>query len=156
MNERGFVESGKTLIPAAVAETLEVAPGTARQQIEGWIPDLASDEEKRQALEEAFHYRGDITLTLKDGEKLNCYLFDRRPAETLAESMVRVLPQQKLEGFAAANSAQKRSISYADIAGLAFSGRDTAAGKTWEAWVKKYWEKKLAGETGIALMPEEL
>ena len=47
MNERGLVESGKILIPAAVAETLEVAPGTARQQIEGWIPDLASDEEKR-------------------------------------------------------------------------------------------------------------
>ena len=156
MSEHALIESGKSLIPAAVAETLEVAPGTARQQIEGWIPDLATDEEKRQALEEAFHYRGDITLTLTDGEKLDCYLFDRRPAETLAASMVRVLPRQKLEGFAAANSAQKRSISYADIAGLAFSGRDTAAGKTWEAWVKKYWEKKMAGETGIALLPEEL
>ena len=39
-------------------------------------------------------------------------------------------------------------------AALAFAGRDTAAGKSWEAWVRKYWEKKAAGEKGIALEPE--
>ena len=37
-------------------------------------------------------------------------------------------------------------IPYSDIAALAFTGRDTAAGKSWEAWVKKYVEKKAAGE----------
>ena len=37
-------------------------------------------------------------------------------------------------------------IAYSDIAALAFTGRDTAAGKSWEAWVKKYVEKKAAGE----------
>ena len=51
---------------------------------------------------------------------------------------------------------QKISIPYSDIAALAFSGRDTAAGKSWEAWVRKYWEKKAAGEKGIALEPEKL
>ena len=39
------------------------------------------------------------------------------------------------------------SIPYSDIAALAFSGRDPAAGKSWEAWVRKYWEKKASGET---------
>jgi hypothetical protein len=51
---------------------------------------------------------------------------------------------------------QKLSISYADIAALAFSGKDTAAGKTWEAWMKKYNEKKAAGEKNIGLQPEAL
>jgi len=54
------------------------------------------------------------------------------------------------------NASQKISIAYSDIAALAFSGRDTAAGKSWEAWVRKYWERKAAGEKGIALEPEKL
>ncbi len=144
------------LIPAAVAETLEVAPGTERHNLEGWIPALASDEEIREALDLAFNYRGDVTLTLKSGEKLNCYIFDRRPSATLAESVVRILPQQNISGFTHSDSSQKRNIFYADIAGLAFSGRDTAAGKTWEAWLKMYWSKKTAGEENIALEPESL
>jgi hypothetical protein len=48
------------------------------------------------------------------------------------------------------------NVAYAEIAGLVFSGRDTAAGKTFEAWVKKYWEKKAAGETNIQIAPEKL
>ena len=67
--------------------------------------------------------------------------------KTLAASSVRLIPKTANE---------KISISYADIAALAFSGRDTAAGKSWEAWVRKYWERKAAGEQGIALEPEAL
>ena len=54
------------------------------------------------------------------------------------------------------DSNAKLTIPYSEIAALAFTGRDTAAGKSWEAWMKKYWEKKAAGETGIALEPEAL
>jgi hypothetical protein len=49
----------------------------------------------------------------------------------------------------------KISVSYADIAALAFTGRDMAAGKSWENWVRQYWEKRMAGEH-ISLRPEEL
>jgi hypothetical protein len=132
---------------ASNAETLEVAPGTKHEQLEGWIPDLASEEECRIALEKAFDYRGDITITRKDGSQIEGYLFDRRSAQTLADSVVRLFPK---------DSNEKVSISYADIAALAFTGRDTAAGKSWEAWMKKYAEKKAAGETNIALNPEPL
>ena len=48
------------------------------------------------------------------------------------------------------------NVAYADIAALAFTGRDTAAGKTFEAWVKKYWDKKAAGEKNIQIEPEKL
>ncbi len=128
-------------------DTLEVAPGTAHEKLEGWIPSLASDEEIRAALEKAFDYRGDVTITRKDGSTIEGYLFDRRNAGTLKDSIVRLYPK---------NSSQKLSISYADIAALAFTGRDTAAGKSWEAWMKKYAEKKAAGEKNIGLEPEPL
>jgi hypothetical protein len=150
--EAGHVshESGLTSTAQAGAlnpDTLEVAPGTRHEKLEGWIPQLASEEEMRAALEKAFDYRGDVTITRKDGSKIEGYLFDRRSGSTLGESLVRIIPK---------DSNQKVSIAYADIAALAFTGRDTAAGKSWEAWMKKYAEKKAAGETGIALQPEPL
>jgi hypothetical protein len=128
-------------------EKLEVAPGTARQTVEGWVPDLATEEEIRVALEQAFDYRGDVTLTRKDGTKIEGYIFDRVAGATLSSSFVRVLPK---------DSNQRVKISYADIAALAFSGRDPAAGKSWDAWVRKYWTKKATGEGDANLQPETL
>jgi hypothetical protein len=128
-------------------DSLEVAAGTAHDQIEGWIPELVTEAELRDALEKAFDYRGDVTITRKDGSRVEGYLFDRRNGPSLDSSVVRLVPQ---------NSREKISIPYSDIAALVFSGRDTAAGKSWEAWVRKYWEKKAAGEKGIALEPETL
>lgn len=128
-------------------DTLEVAAGRERENLEGWIPELATDEEVRAALEKAFDYRGDVTLTLKDGRQVNGYVFDRRTGKTLADSAVRVIPSTERT---------KLSIPYSDIAALNFSGRDTAAGKSFEAWVKKYWEKKAKGEANIGIEPEKL
>jgi hypothetical protein len=128
-------------------DVLEIAPGTAHEQLEGWIPSLASDEELRQALEKAFDYRGDITITRKDGSKIEGYIFDRRSGLTLRDSMVRLYPK---------NSNEKISVPYAEIAALAFTGRDTAAGKSWEAWMKKYAARKAAGEKDLSLYSESL
>ena len=146
--ESGHVDhEAAQAVPHINPEALEVAPGTAHEELEGWIPQLANDEEIRSALEKAFDYRGDITITRKDGSKIEGYLFDRRSAATLKDSIVRVYPR---------NSNEKVAVSYADIAALAFTGRDTAAGKSWEAWMKKYAAKKAAGEKNIALEPEPL
>ena len=128
-------------------ENLEVAEGWSHEKLEGWVPALASEAEIRNALEKAFDYRGDITITKKDGSKIEGYLFDRRSGADLASSVVRLLPK---------DTHQKVSIPYSDVAALAFTGRDTAAGKSWEAWVKKYFEKKAAGEKNIGLQPESL
>lgn len=128
-------------------EELEVAPGRERENLEGWIPQLASEEEIRESLEKAFDYRGDVSITLKSGEKIEGYIFDRRSGKSLADSSVRIYPK---------SGDQKLAIAYADIAALAFTGKDTAAGKSWEAWMKKYREKKTAGEKNIGLQPESL
>jgi hypothetical protein len=128
-------------------DEIEVAAGREREQLEGWIPELASDAEVREALEKAFDYRGDITVTRKDSSQVTGYLFDRRAGASLADSFVRIIPS---------DGSAKVSVAYSDIAALAFTGRDTAAGKTFEAWVKKYWEKKAAGEKNIQIEPEKL
>ena len=149
-NGRQAVENPERLASEQLAkdtDALEVVPGFAHEKLEGWIPELAGDEEVRQALEKAFDYRGDVTLTRKDGSKVEGYIFDRRTGKTLGDSVVRLYPK---------DSGEKLSVPYSDIAALAFTGRDTAAGKSWEAWVKKYWAKKAAGEQDIQIKPESL
>jgi hypothetical protein len=144
-NGRQAVESPELL--GKNPDALEVVPGFAHEKLEGWVPELAGSEELRQALEKAFDYRGDVTITRKDGSKVEGYIFDRRTGKSLEDSLVRLYPK---------DSNQKVSIAYSDIAALAFSGRDTAAGKSWEAWVRKYWEKKAAGEENIGIQAETL
>lgn len=128
-------------------DELEHAEGREREQLEGWIPELASDDEIREALEKAFDYRGNVTITGKDGRQVEGYVFDRRAGETLADSFVRIIP---------INTKEKVNLAFSEVAALAFTGRDTAAGKTFDAWVKKYWEKKAAGEKNIQIEPERL
>ena len=108
-----------------------------RDGLQGWIPELASENEIREALEKAFDYRGDVTLTKKDSTVIEGYIFDRKQGKTLQDSLVRVLPK---------DSNVRQAIPFAEIARLEFSGRDPAAGKSWEAWVRKYWEKRAVGE----------
>jgi hypothetical protein len=129
-------------------EELEVAPGVVHENLEGYVPALATEDEIRAAFEKAFDYRGDITITLKDGSKVEGYIFDRRGnAPTLAACHVRLFPK---------NGDAKVAVSYAEVARLEFTGKDTAAGKSFETWVKKYQEKKKAGEKHIGIEPEKL
>ncbi len=73
----------------------DTAPGFAHENLEGWIPALATDAEIREALEKAFDYRGDLTLTLKDGQTVEGYLFDRRcEGDNLSDCYVRVMPKR--------------------------------------------------------------
>ena len=144
--------SAQALAPKPHAsDELEVVPGFERENLQGWIPQLATEADIRAVIEKAFDYRGDVTITRKnkdkDGSQITGYLFDRRIGPTLANSVVRLM---------LANSSERPAIPYSEIAAIAFTGRDTAAGKSYEAWVKKYWEKRAKGEKNISLEPEAL
>jgi hypothetical protein len=128
-------------------EDLELAPAAEHEKLEGWVPELANDEELRQALEKAFDYRGDVTVTLKSGERIEAFIFNRRSGPTLTESYVQ---------YYTPSAPEKRKLTYAEIARLEFTGKDRAEGKHWEDWVRKYNEKKAAGEKNIALVPDAL
>jgi hypothetical protein len=137
-------------------DELEVVPGFERENLQGWIPALATEADVRAVIEKAFDYRGDVTITRKTkpngsqneaASEITGYLFDRRVGSTLDNSVVRLI---------LANSTERPAIPYSEIAAIAFTGRDTAAGKSYEAWVKKYWEKRAAGEKNISIEPEAL
>jgi hypothetical protein len=127
-------------------DELEVVPGFSHENLQGSIPSLASADELRQALEDAFDYRGDVTITRRDGTSVTGYIYDRKQGQDLSSSLVRILP---------ADGSPRQSIPFADVARLVFSGRDTAAGKSWEAWVRKYWEKRAVGQAA-EIEPEKL
>ena len=105
--------------------------------LQGLVASGENEAELLDALEKAFDYRGDITVTLDDGSVVSGYIFDRVRGERLGDSFVRLL---------GAKSDEKVVIGFDRIARLEFSGKDTAAGKSFETWIRKYAEKKLAGQ----------
>lgn len=104
----------------------------------------------RAALEAAFDYRGDVTLTLDGGEKLTGYLSNREFSG--GEPFVDLLQ---------ASAARPQRIPLGRVQGVELSGKDTASGKSWETWLKKYRSKLEAEARGekveaIGLFPEAL
>ncbi len=124
---------------------MNVSAAKAASQGVVWLAE--SEAELREGIEAAFDYRGDVTLLLKSGARVEGYLFDRRSRASVEESQLRLIP---------AGSTQKLTFRYSDIAGIEFSGRDMAAGRRWQDWVRRYAEKKAAGEKDIRLEPERL
>lgn len=111
----------------------EDAPADDEPTLEGASIDLADDATRTKALEEAFDYRGDVTLTLRDGRAISGYLFDRHVGADVGASSVRIMP---------IDTTDRVEVAFADIATVTFTGRDTAHGKSWETWVRKQAEKK--------------
>jgi hypothetical protein len=148
-HDPALAHRAEAVASAPGTDELEVVPGFERENLQGWIPQLASEADVRAVIEKAFDYRGDVTITRKDSNnsQVTGYLFDRRIGSTLANSVVRLI---------VANSSERPAIPYSEIAAIAFTGRDTAAGKSYEAWVKKYWEKRAQGEKNISIEPEAL
>jgi len=139
------VESGaKTVVNP---DEIEVAEGQEHENLHGWVPDLADESLLRAALDKAFDYRGNITVVLHDGRQLEGYVFDRHAGADLQTSYVRIIPVA---------DRLKIKVAYAEVRRLEFTGRDTAAGKSFESWIAKYWAKKAAGEKNIQIVPETL
>jgi hypothetical protein len=128
-------------------DELEVVDGRAYENLEGWIPELASEEDLRTALEKAFDYRGDITLTFKNGERSRLTSSIAIPARWLADSYVQ---------YFASNAPDKRKVSYAEIARHRVHRQRSRRRQALGSVVQKYAEKKAAGEKNIALHPEAL
>ena len=110
---------------------------SAASSLQGLIVSRDDERALLNALESAFDYRGDVALTLNDGAIIEGYIFDRVVGPTLGESYVRLMTPA---------SDEKVLIAFSNIDRVVFTGRDTAAGKSWENWLTRYIEKKRAGE----------
>lgn len=93
----------------------------------------------REGVARAVDFRGDVTIVTTDGRAIAGYAFDARLGATPdpAKDEIRVLP---------ADSNERVRVPLGTIRTLAFTGKDAASGKSWESWIRRYAEKKLAGE----------
>src|ERR1700722_16151415 len=105
---------------------IKTHPSTVRlSSLQGSAFTFQSDKDRVEAIDKAFDYRGDVTLTVRS-EQIECYIFNRD---------AKAKPP-RVEVFVK-GSEEPKVIPYADISAIAFTGKDTADGKSWEAWVNK-------------------
>lgn len=105
---------------------------------QGRVVDAADREQLDQALQIALDYRGDVTIARRDGDDVTGYLFDRQANAPGRPPAIRML---------CSAGGEKVVIPIEQITRLTFSGRDTAAGRSFDTWMRKYVEKKIAGES---------
>ena len=99
--------------------------------------DVKSDDSQvlAEAIEQAFDYRGDVTIETRDGRSIEGYLYDRVAKGDAPR--LRIMP---------AEGSARLTIPYADVTRVAFTGKDPAWGKSWEAWVRKHEKLKARGQ----------
>ena len=96
-------------------------------------------EDIAEAVELAFDYRGDVTLMLRSGAKVEGYIFTRNSKGD--RPSLEMFPKGR-EGVC--------TIPFADIVSIAFSGEDTASGKSWDVWVAKKESERWAEAERVA------
>jgi hypothetical protein len=94
--------------------------------LEGWVPEIGAFLTLDEVVEQAFDYRGNVTVVRRDGGEIAGYLFNRD--RTVAEPFVQLFD---LQGDGPI------TIRYADMATIRFTGKDPAAGSSWKAWLER-------------------
>ncbi len=98
--------------------------------------DVLDAESLDRAIELAVHYRGDVTITKRDGVAIVGYVYDRRSARPGREAAIRIIPAD----------GPRITLLESEIQSIELTGKNTASGRSFETWMKKYVERKLAGE----------
>lgn len=93
---------------------------------------VLSDEDRDRAIAWTLAYRGDVTLVCADDSTIEGYVFDHS-----SDGMLRM----DLKDGGRVN------IAATDVRSIRFTGRDTAAGKSFDRWIQTWITKTLAGET---------
>jgi hypothetical protein len=93
--------------------------------LEGWAPEIHDAATLAEVVDRAFDYRGDVTLVLADGGRVDGYVFNRN--RDVAEPFVELYGR---------DGGTPVTIPYARIRSIAFTGKDTAAGNSYAAWLR--------------------
>jgi hypothetical protein len=103
--------------------------------LEGWAPEPDAEYPLARLVELAFDYRGNTAVVRRDGTALQGYVFNRDAD----------VPDPYLEMFDSEGGGPYR-IPYAEVRTIHFTGKDTAAGKSYAAWLAR----KQAEKAGLA------
>jgi len=93
--------------------------------LEGWTPEIGKGVPLEEVIDKAFDYRGNVTVVKTDGSETVGYVFNRN--RDVAVPFVQMFD---------ADGVGPISIRYADIRTIRFTGRDTAAGNSYAAWLR--------------------
>jgi hypothetical protein len=104
---------------------------TPEETPEGWVP--GPEVPLAEVIDRAFDYRGNVTLDLHDGGELTGYLFNR---DAHAHEPFVQLFDVAGDSF---------TLRYADIRAIRFTGKDTAAGNSYAAWLERKAAAKAQG-----------
>jgi len=111
--------------------------------LQGWVPEIGEFLTLAEVIDLAFDYRGNTTVVRADGTEIEGYVFNRD----------REAPEPFIQIFDAAGNGPMR-IPYSEIRNIRFTGRDMAAGNSWQAWLERRErekvEKAARHETGPA------
>ena len=94
--------------------------------LQGWVPDIGPYLTLEEVIEHAFDYRGNVTVVRRDGSELVGYLFNRD--SSAPEPFVQLIDED-------GNGPLR--VGYAEIASVRFTGKDTAEGNSWKAWMER-------------------
>ena len=99
--------------------------------LEGWVPQINAYTSLREVVDFAFDYRGNTTVVKRDGGEVVGYIFNRDA--DAPEAFIQLFDERGDGPF---------TIPYRDIATIKFTGKDTAAGNSWKAWVERKEEER--------------
>jgi hypothetical protein len=103
------------------------------------MPDPKDAAELAEIIDMAFDYRGDVTVVLADGSERVGYLANRH--REAARPFVQLLE---------ATATGPISVEYAHIRTIRFTGKDTAAGRSYAAWRERRANGRSAAEPDSA------
>ena len=98
----------------------------AESSLEGWAPEIPDAATKAEVIDRAFDYRGDVTIATADGRTTVGYVYNRN--RDVADPYIELFPTA---------GGPAETIPYARIRGVVFSGKDTAAGNSYAAWLRR-------------------
>lgn len=102
------------------------AEGSAAMTLEGWEPQIGPYLTLGEVIDFAFDYRGNTTIVKTDGTEVVGYIFNR-DART-AEPFLQYFDERGDGPF---------TLPYAAVAAIKFTGKDTAAGGSFKAWLER-------------------
>jgi len=101
------------------------------ESLEGWVPEISEALPLARVIDLAFDYRGNTTVVLADGTDIHGYVFNRDA--DAAEPFIQMFD---------AAGAGPSTIRYAEIRTIRFTGKDTAAGNSYAAWLRRRSEEQ--------------
>lgn len=116
--------------------------------LEGWVPQTGEYLTIAEVIEFAFDYRGNTTIVKTDGTEIEGYVFNRN--HSVPAPFIQFFDDKGDGPF---------TLAYSEIANIKFTGKDTAAGNSWKAWLERKDQERSAraaapGEPPRARIPD--